>query len=202
MGRKNDPSFRIVVTDSQNGPKSGRFIEVVGSYDARRGEPNLKVERIKHWLAVGAQPSGTVHNLLVSQKVIDATKINVLPKKRPIIKESTEAEKAEAAAPAEVVAEATPAEETAPTVESKPAEPGSAPEAPEPSVTEKKVVAETTKDEVKTEPAPEVEPESVVETKEEKPTVAEAEKMTEPSAVETEKTSKSAEARPAEEVKK
>src|SRR3989344_4261694 len=87
IGRKNDPSFRVVVTDSKNGPKSGKFLEVVGSYDARKGEPVLQGERIKHWLSVGAQASGTIHNLLISQKIIDGKKVNVLPLRRQIKKD-------------------------------------------------------------------------------------------------------------------
>ncbi len=94
VGRKNDPSFRVVVTDSKNGPKSGKFIEVLGSYDARKGEPILKEERIKYWLSVGAKTSGTLHNLLISRKMIEGKKINVLPKHRPIKKEEVIAEPA------------------------------------------------------------------------------------------------------------
>jgi len=107
VGRKNDPSFRVVVTDSRRGPKSGNFIEILGSYDARQGKPNLKADRIKHWISVGAQTSGTVHNLLVSEGVIEGNKKNVLPKKSPIVKEGTEEVKAEASPEPEVEAEET-----------------------------------------------------------------------------------------------
>ena len=81
VGRKNNPSFRVVVTDSKNGPKSGRFIEILGSYDARQGEPELKADRIKHWLNVGAQTSGTVNNLLIRKKIISGKKVNVLSRR-------------------------------------------------------------------------------------------------------------------------
>lgn len=81
VGRKNDPAFRLVLTDSKNSTKSGRTIEVLGSYNARRGEPALKEDRIKYWLSVGAKPSPTVHNLLISGNVITGKKVNVLPKK-------------------------------------------------------------------------------------------------------------------------
>jgi len=90
VGRKNDPSFRIVVTDSKNGPKSGKFIEVLGSYNARYGKPSVKGDRVRHWISVGAGVSDTVHNILVSEKVIEGKKINVLPKKSPIKNESAE----------------------------------------------------------------------------------------------------------------
>ncbi|MBI2100279.1 MAG: 30S ribosomal protein S16 [Candidatus Vogelbacteria bacterium] len=86
VGRKNDPSFRLVVTESQHGPQSGKFLEVLGNYDARHGQPQFKAERIKHWLSVGAQASPTAHNLLVSGKVIEGKKVNALPKRKPVEK--------------------------------------------------------------------------------------------------------------------
>lgn len=82
VGRKNDPSFRIVVTDHHKDSQSGKFIEVLGSYNARRGRPQIKADRVKRWLAVGAQASDTVHNLLVDQKMVAGKKINVLPKRK------------------------------------------------------------------------------------------------------------------------
>lgn len=74
VGRANDPSFRVVVTDSKNAAKSGKFLEVVGSYNAREGKASLQKERISHWLANGVKVSETVHNLLVSHKLVDAKK--------------------------------------------------------------------------------------------------------------------------------
>jgi small subunit ribosomal protein S16 len=110
VGRKNDPSFRVVVTNSLNAPKSGKFLEVVGSYDARKDRIDLKGERIKHWISNGAQVSDTVHNLLVSKKVIEGKKINVLPKKKPIVKEGAKVEAPPEAAPSEPAPVETPAE--------------------------------------------------------------------------------------------
>ncbi len=83
IGRKNDPSFRVVLTDSKNSTKSGKFLEILGTYNPKKGEVNFEVERIKKHLSVGAQLSGTMHNFLVHQKVIEGKKKNVLPKKRP-----------------------------------------------------------------------------------------------------------------------
>jgi small subunit ribosomal protein S16 len=80
VGRKNDPSFRLVVTDSRNAPKSGKFIEIVGSYDARKGDSQLKAERIQYWLSKGAKTSDTVHNILIGQKIISGSKIDVSKK--------------------------------------------------------------------------------------------------------------------------
>lgn len=81
VGKKKDSSFRVVVVDSKRKVKAGNYLEMVGSYDPRVDTVALKADRIKHWIEHGAQTSDTVHNLLVSQKIIDAKKINVLPKK-------------------------------------------------------------------------------------------------------------------------
>jgi small subunit ribosomal protein S16 len=87
VGRKNDPSFRIVVTDKRTGPKSDRHIDRLGSYNPKMNHVQLDAAKAKEWLAKGVQPSDTLHNILVSQKVIDGKKKNVLPKKSPIIDE-------------------------------------------------------------------------------------------------------------------
>jgi len=113
VGRKNDPSFRVIVADSKLKPKTGNFVEVLGSYNARMGKPVINVERAKYWMSMGAKASGTVHNLLVDLKAVSGKKINVLGKKTPIVK-AVAAE--EAKAPVETVAEAlveTPAEVSA-----------------------------------------------------------------------------------------
>jgi small subunit ribosomal protein S16 len=64
-GRKKQPTFRIVIADSQS-PRDGKFIEVVGQYTPRQGEQalNLKSERVHYWLDNGAQPTDTVRSLL------------------------------------------------------------------------------------------------------------------------------------------
>ncbi len=101
VGRKNDPSFRLVVTEKARDSQSGDFVEILGSYNARRGEPVINVERAAYWVGVGAQPSGTAHNLLVDAGVIKGKKVNVLPKRvvaAPVV--------AEAAAPVETPASA------------------------------------------------------------------------------------------------
>lgn len=116
VGRRNQSSFRVVVTESQRGPKSGDFIENVGSYNPHTNEVVLNEERIKHWISNGAQASDTVHNLLVGKKIIEGKKINVLPRKSPVIKEKEEV-KEEAA---EETAEKESKEEAS--VEEKPAE--------------------------------------------------------------------------------
>ena len=65
MGSRKNPVWRVVVAD-QRSPRDGRVIETVGRYNAQT-EPSeivLDEERIQHWLARGAQPSGTVRKLM------------------------------------------------------------------------------------------------------------------------------------------
>lgn len=127
VGRKNDPSFRVVVTDSKNGPQSGKFLEVLGSYNARFGKPQLNADRIKHWLAMGAGISDTVHNMLVKFKVVSGKTVNVLGQKpvkpeepkveekapeAPVADTAPEAEEVSVEAPVEITSEPEIAPET------------------------------------------------------------------------------------------
>lgn len=86
IGRKNDPSFRVVLTDSKNSTKSGRFLEILGTYNPKAGEKKLESEKIKYWISKGAQCSDTMHNFLVADGIVKGKKINVLPKKKPTVK--------------------------------------------------------------------------------------------------------------------
>lgn len=127
VGRTNDPSFRIIVQDHRRSPKKTRGVaEYVGSYNARKGKPQIDAERVKYWLGMGAQASDTVHNLLVDAKVIEGKKVNAMNKKSKPVKETPKVEEKKAPAPAAPAAEA-PAPE-APAAEEPKAE--AAPEAP------------------------------------------------------------------------
>lgn len=110
-GRKNDPSFRVVVLEGAEGPKSGNHVDQIGSYNAVTKHKTLDKEKAKHWLSKGVQPSDTVYNFLVSEGVIEGKKKNVLPSKRPIVK--TEEPNPPAGGEAPVSAEATPDEPVA-----------------------------------------------------------------------------------------
>ncbi len=118
VGRVHEPTFRLVLTDSKNGPKSGKYLKVLGSYDARRENKieQFDVPAIKEWMAKGAKLSLTVHNFLVNKKAIAGKKINALPKRTKIEKPVEAAAEAPKAAPAPA-AEAAPAAETAPAPE-------------------------------------------------------------------------------------
>ena len=66
-GAKKRPFYHIIVTDSRN-RRDGRYIERLGFFNpvATKGEESLRVdlERVEHWLGLGAQPSGRVASLL------------------------------------------------------------------------------------------------------------------------------------------
>src|SRR3989344_940448 len=89
VGRKAEPTFRLLLTDSKNSTKSGKFLEILGNYDSRHGETSVfKADRITYWISVGAQVSPTVHNMLIDKKVISGKKINNLPLKKAIVKDA------------------------------------------------------------------------------------------------------------------
>lgn len=83
-GRKNDAHFRLIVTPSTLKPKTSQYTELLGTFNVKAGTSEIKGDRVKHWMNVGAQMTPTVHNLLISKKIIEGKKINVLPKKSPV----------------------------------------------------------------------------------------------------------------------
>jgi len=70
VGGKKDPVWRVVVAD-QRSPRDGRVIETVGRYNAQTDPSTIVIdeERVRAWLAKGAQPSGTVRRLLKIQGI-------------------------------------------------------------------------------------------------------------------------------------
>lgn len=95
-GKKNASSFRIVVIEKTAPPKSGKFLEILGNYNPRLKELNLKKDRIEYWLSQGVQTSAAVHNLLVNQGIIKGSKIKKkirIKKKKEIKEEEKETKK-------------------------------------------------------------------------------------------------------------
>ena len=76
-GKKNQPFFRVVLVDKRSSSTGGRSIEDLGYVDPLKKRRSLKKERIQYWLSKGAKASATIHNLLVTEKVIDKPKIKV-----------------------------------------------------------------------------------------------------------------------------
>ena len=113
IGNRNRPVYRVVVAD-QRLPRDGRFIEEIGTYNPLQKDNNyrLDLDRVDHWLSVGAQASDTVASFIKkARKAADESPAEAVTETPAPVEE---------AAPAPVE-EATPApvEEAAPVVESK-----------------------------------------------------------------------------------
>lgn len=93
VGRRNDPAFRIVVTEHQARTKSSG-LETLGSHHPKTKDTVLKNERILYWLSQGAKTSDSVHNLLISKGVIKGAKIAVTKKAVLVAATVSESEKA------------------------------------------------------------------------------------------------------------
>ncbi len=125
-GKKNQPSFKIVVTDKRESSTTGRSVEEVGFWNPLTREKVLRQERIQYWLSVGAKPSPSVFNLLVSEKIVEGKKIDVHKKakekkeKAPAPEKPAEKKPVEEKPKEEKPKEEKPKEE--PKVEAKPAE--------------------------------------------------------------------------------
>ncbi len=70
VGGKKNPIWRVVVAD-QRSPRDGRFIEVVGHYNAQTSPSTITLDedRIRTWLDKGAQPTDQVKKLLRTQGI-------------------------------------------------------------------------------------------------------------------------------------
>lgn len=94
-GKKKQPSYKVVVTDKNNPPQGGKFVEQVGFYNPISKEKTLHKERINYWIGVGAQPSDTVYNILINEDVIKGEKKKIVFKKKKKIEEPAAAPKVE-----------------------------------------------------------------------------------------------------------
>ncbi|MBA4749228.1 MAG: 30S ribosomal protein S16 [Alphaproteobacteria bacterium] len=108
-GAKKRPYYRIVVTDARN-PRDGRFIEKVGTYNPmverdHADRIRLVEDRVRHWLACGAQPTDRVARFLGDKGITPKPEYRndpqqSAPKKRAQERLKEKAEKAAAAAEA------------------------------------------------------------------------------------------------------
>ncbi len=132
-GKRNRPEFRIVLAE-KTAAASKKFIEVLGHYNPRTKDFAVKSEdRLKYWIAQHVELSPTIHNLLITKKLIEGKKTQAfnIPKKPAAKVEETKVapakvEQAPVAAAPEEPAIAEPAAEPVPT----------APEADVPAETE------------------------------------------------------------------
>lgn len=94
-GKKNYATYRVVVADVRS-PVKGRFVADVGSYNPHTDIFNVNGEKVADWLSKGVQPSSTVHNLLVTHKMLKADKVKSWRPKRRAGEESAALRQAQA----------------------------------------------------------------------------------------------------------
>ncbi len=88
VGKKNKASFRIVLQDKKWKPQ-GKALELFGFYDPHSKEKKVQAERVKFWIAKGAQVSPTLHNMFVDMNILSGEKVKVWkPKKGSVKKEA------------------------------------------------------------------------------------------------------------------
>jgi small subunit ribosomal protein S16 len=70
VGSKKNPIYRVVVADERS-PRDGRFIEIVGRYNPQTDPSliDLEEDKIRDWIAKGAQPTNSVRRLLKAKGV-------------------------------------------------------------------------------------------------------------------------------------
>lgn len=110
IGRKNDPSFRMLVLEKTSSPKAGTYADLVGTYNPKTKAFTCDIEKVKEWMGKGAQLSPSLQNLLISKKLIEGKKIAVIAKSEL---EKNIAKKAAEEAAAKEAAEAAAAKEAA-----------------------------------------------------------------------------------------
>jgi small subunit ribosomal protein S16 len=89
VGKKKQASFRVIVSEKRSKVR-GRYVEDLGFYNPHTKVLKISDARVKYWISHGAQPTPTVHNLLVAKGVISGAKIPV-HKQVEINKEETAA---------------------------------------------------------------------------------------------------------------
>ncbi|HEX5779144.1 MAG TPA: 30S ribosomal protein S16 [Xanthobacteraceae bacterium] len=115
-GTKKRPQYRVVVADSRY-PRDGRFIEKLGTYNPMlpkdsKERVQIDLERVKHWLSKGAQPSDRVLRFLDAAGIKKREKRNNPERAVPRKERKAQAEAA-AAAPKPAPKPAAPAAEPA-----------------------------------------------------------------------------------------
>ena len=137
-GAKKRPYYRIVVANSRS-PRDGRFIERIGSYNPLLAKDDanrivLDVERAKHWVSVGAQPTDRVARFLdalgVKERAARTNPNKGKPGEKAVERAEERAAKVAAAEEAAAEAAAAPAPVEEAPAEEAPAEAAAAEEAP------------------------------------------------------------------------
>lgn len=82
VGKKKRPSYRFVVSDSTK-DTFGKALEILGHYNPFNKVTEIDKDRTLYWIGKGAQPSPTVHNMLVDQNIITADKVKASKPGKP-----------------------------------------------------------------------------------------------------------------------
>lgn len=105
VGKRKQISYRIAVMEKKSKLK-GKFLEDLGWYNAHTKRFQLKNERVVYWIKAGAQPTDSVHNILVTAKAVEGSKIPLHKKSKKPSQTNTE-EKVEATKKTEEKAQST-----------------------------------------------------------------------------------------------
>ncbi len=123
IGKTNKKVFRLIISEKGRDPY-GDSLEILGSYNPRSKELQVKADRIKYWLEKGAGMTASINNLLVGKNIIEGKKVKASKAGKTNEKHAAQvkakadkqaaASKAEATMPAAEETSAVAAEEVAP----------------------------------------------------------------------------------------
>lgn len=143
IGRKNDAAFRMAVLPKTSGPKAGKYVDLVGTYNPKTKAMTVDGAKIKDWMSKGAQVSPSLMNLLVKNGVVEGVKNAKVVSKKNLeknVRAKAEADAKEAAAKA--IADAKAAEAAAKEAAEAAAKAAEEAAAPAPEVVEEAPVEE------------------------------------------------------------
>ncbi len=95
-GKKNQADFRIVLAE-KTAAAGKKCVEILGSYNPVKKNFKVKEERIKYWISQRVEMSPTLHNLLVTNKLLEGSKVQAFKIKKK--KEPAQVPKAQQQAP-------------------------------------------------------------------------------------------------------
>lgn len=102
IGCKHDLKFRIIAQEKTKSPKSGKFIEILGSHNPTKDQLEYKKERLEYYLQHGAQPSNTLARLLQKKGLPNLTKFIQKYSHKKAKKEKNQKKSPEASTPKKI----------------------------------------------------------------------------------------------------
>lgn len=86
IGKRKQAAFRVIVAEKKSKVR-GRYVDDLGSYSPHTKALSVNKDRAVFWIGRGAQPTATVHNLLVKNGIVSGVKVPV-HKHVPVRKEA------------------------------------------------------------------------------------------------------------------